>query len=84
MNTPAKIIQAALSEGRTALFEHEAKALMQSVGIIVPGHVLVGPADDQKTVIAAAENLGFPVALKAVSPDILHKTDAGAVMLNIS
>ena len=34
--------------------------------------------------MAAAEKLGFPVALKAVSADILHKTDAGAVMLNIA
>jgi acetyl-CoA synthetase (ADP-forming) len=34
--------------------------------------------------LAAAEKLGYPVVLKAVSPDILHKTDAGAVMLNIT
>ncbi len=83
MKTPNEIIQTALSEGRNALFEHEAKALAQSVGIIVPRHVLVGP-DDHKAVVAAGETLGFPVALKAISPDILHKTDAGAVMLNIT
>jgi len=83
MNTPAEIIQTAHKEGRKALFEHEAKELARSVGIIVPRHVLVDPAD-QKAIVAAGEKLGFPVVLKAVSPDILHKTDAGAVMLNIT
>jgi acetyl-CoA synthetase (ADP-forming) len=83
MKTPKEIIQLALQEGRKALFEHEAKELARSVGIIVPRHVLVDPAD-QKAIVAAGETLGFPVVLKAVSPDILHKTDAGAVMLNIT
>lgn len=83
MNTPDEIIQTAQKEGRKALFEHEAKKLARSVGIIVPRHVLVDPAD-QKAIVAAGEKLGFPVVLKAVSPDILHKTDAGAVMLNIT
>jgi acyl-CoA synthetase (NDP forming) len=83
MNTPAEIIQAAQKEGRKALFEHEAKELVRSAGIIVPRFVLADPAD-QKAVVVAGETLGFPVVLKAVSPDILHKTDAGAVMLNIT
>lgn len=82
MKTPNEIIQSALQEGRKALFEHEAKELARSAGIIVPRFVLVD-ADDQKAIVAAGETLGFPVVLKAVSPDILHKTDAGAVMLNI-
>ena len=73
------------ADRRTArsLFEHEAKELVRSVGIIVPRYVLVEPAD-QKEIVAAGEKLGFPVVLKAVSPEILHKTDAGAVMLNIA
>jgi len=83
MMTPHNIIQAALQEGRTALFEHEAKELARSAGIVVPRYVLVDPAD-QQAAVAAAEQIGFPVVLKAVSPDILHKTDAGAVMLNIT
>ena len=83
MKTPKEIIDGALKENRTTLFEHEAKDLVRSVGVIVPRYVLVDPADP-KAVIAAGETLGFPVVLKAVSPDILHKTDAGAVMLNIT
>jgi acyl-CoA synthetase (NDP forming) len=83
MNTPSEIIHAAQEEGRKALFEHEAKELARSVGIIVPRYILADPSD-QKVVVAAGETLGFPVVLKAVSPEILHKTDAGAVMLNIA
>ncbi len=83
MKTPAEIIQSALQEGRKTLFEHEGKELANSVGIIVPRHVLVDPSD-RNAIVAAGEKLGFPVVLKAVSPDILHKTDAGAVMLNIA
>ena len=83
MTNPHNIIQSALSEGRKALFEHEAKEVARSSGIIVPPFVLVDEAD-QKAVVMAGETLGFPVALKAVSPDLLHKTDAGAVMLNIT
>ncbi len=83
MKTPAEIIQSALNEGRKALFEHEGKELASSVGIIVPRHVLVDPSD-QKAIVAAGEKLGFPVVLKAVSPDILHKTDVGGVKLGIN
>ena len=83
MNTPESIIQAAQSEGRKALFEHEAKELVRSFGIVVPRYVVVDPGDLQ-AIVTAGETLGFPVVLKAVSPDILHKTDAGAVMLNIT
>jgi len=83
MKTPAEIIANALKEGRSALLEHEAKEVVRSQGIIVPRSAVAGP-DDHEAIIAAAETIGFPVALKAVSADILHKTDAGAVMLNIA
>jgi acetyl-CoA synthetase (ADP-forming) len=83
MQTPAGTIQSALKEGRKALYEDEAKELVRSVGIIVPRSLRASP-DDQKAVVDAGESLGFPVVLKAVSPDILHKTEAGAVMLNIT
>jgi len=83
MTTPHDIIAAAQKDGRSSLFEHEAKELVRSYGIIVPRYELVDPAD-RDAVVAAGEKLGFPVVLKAVSPQIVHKTDAGAVMLNIT
>jgi acetyl-CoA synthetase (ADP-forming) len=73
----------AQQEGRSALLEHEAKEIARSAGITVPRSEVVGP-DDHEAIMAAAEKIGFPVALKAVSAEILHKTDAGAVMLNIA
>jgi acetate---CoA ligase (ADP-forming) subunit beta len=83
MTMPQNIIQAALKDGRKTLFEHEAKDLVRSVGIIVPRYMLVD-AIDSKAVVEAGEKLGFPVVLKAISPQILHKTDVGAVILNIT
>jgi acyl-CoA synthetase (NDP forming) len=83
MTPPRDIIQIALKEGRKVLFEHEAKEIARSTGIIVPRFVLADPRD-QKAIVAAGESLGFPVVLKAVSAEILHKTDAGAVILNIT
>ncbi len=82
MAAPSQIIQTALKEGRKALFEHEAKDLAHSVGIIVPKSVVVSPLSEQD-ILAAGEKLGFPVALKAVSAEVLHKTEAGAVILDI-
>lgn len=82
MKTISDIIEAALKENRAALFEHEAKELARSVGIAVPRYAIAGPREEAR-LIAAAEKLGFPLALKAESPSILHKTEAGAVMLDI-
>ncbi len=82
MMTPAEIIQTALKEDRNALFEHEAKELARSVGIVIPKYELVDP-HDEAGMLSAAEKLGFPIAVKAVSSGILHKTEAGAVMLDI-
>jgi acetyl-CoA synthetase (ADP-forming) len=83
MKTPAEIISQALEEGRSALLEDEAKEIVRSAGVMVPRFEVAGP-DDHEAIMAAAEKLGFPLALKAVSAEILHKTDAGAVMLNIA
>jgi acyl-CoA synthetase (NDP forming) len=83
MKTPAEIIATAQQEGRSALLEHEAKEVARSAGIMVPRAEVIGP-DDHEAILAAAEKIGFPVALKAMSSDILHKSDAGAVMLNIA
>jgi len=83
MRTPAEIIRSAIKDGRKALFEHEAKELARAVGITVPRFEVVRP-DNRKSLFVAAKKIGFPLALKIVSPEILHKTDAGAVTLDIA
>ena len=70
------------SEGRIAFYEHEAKALLAVYGARVPGEFLAHSEDD---LAGAAERLGDgPVAMKIVSRDILHKSDAGGVRLNVA
>lgn len=65
----------------TALTEREAKLVLRDYGIPVVGERLVGsPAE----AAAAAADLGFPVAIKIESPDILHKTEAGVIALNVT
>ncbi|MHA2186674.1 MAG: acetate--CoA ligase family protein [Candidatus Thorarchaeota archaeon] len=80
MKAAKKIFQTALSEGRTFVLEHEAKDIMKAYGIPIP------PYDTAATVNEAVEKaaeIGFPVVLKILSKDILHKSDAGGVKLNL-
>jgi len=72
-------IRIAKSEGRN-LLEHEAWDLLAGYGIPAPRCRLAVNADDAAK---AAEEIGFPVALKIVSKDIIHKSDAGGVKLKL-
>jgi acetyltransferase len=64
----------------TALNEVESKALLQSYGITVSPQVFTRSAAEA---VAAAAKIGFPVVLKAVSAAIVHKTEAGLVILGV-
>ncbi|AZV80750.1 CoA-binding protein (plasmid) [Parasedimentitalea marina] len=74
----AKITQ----ESRAAFYEHEAKDLLAAYGVNVPGQFLARTEDDLAKVVEVLGN--GPMAMKIVSHDILHKSDAGGVMLKIS
>ncbi|WDP88471.1 MAG: acetate--CoA ligase family protein [Desulfobacter sp.] len=75
-----KIIRRALDEGRQVLLEHEAKALIKLHGIPTQVGMVAKSAEEACNNAAAIEG---PVVLKIVSPDILHKSDAGGVILNL-
>lgn len=75
------IIEKELAEGRDMLDELEAKAMLTAYGIPVVRTVAVGPTKDEA--LAAARDVGFPVALKILSPNISHKSDVGGVRLNL-
>ncbi|WP_435594513.1 acetate--CoA ligase family protein [Streptomyces panacea] len=75
------MIKAALAQGRTSLTAPEGKAVTDAYGIPTPGEALAESADDA---VAVAARLGFPVAMKIVSPEILHKTDAGGVRIGVT
>jgi acetyltransferase len=75
-----EIIERALAEGRAALLEHEAKRLLALHGVPVPSEHLAGSADEAANL---ASRIGGPVALKVVSPRILHKSDVGGVLVGL-
>jgi acetyltransferase len=69
------------SSGRTLLLETEARALFALYGIELPPAI---PAKSAAEAVQAAGQLGYPVALKIMSPKIIHKSEAGGVQLNLN
>lgn len=65
---------------RKALTELEAKEFLRKYGISVPKFAVATNADE---VANKAKEIGFPVVLKILSPDILHKTDVGGVIVGV-
>jgi len=80
LNQTEKIINQAKKEGRKALLETEAKTICSEYGISVTKFDL---AKSEIEATEQAEKIGYPVVLKIVSPDIIHKTDAGGVLVNL-
>jgi len=76
-----KIIETVRKENRKFLFEHEAKQLLKIHGAPVSNDVL---AETEDEAVKIAKKIASPVALKIVSPDILHKSDAGGVKIKLS
>ncbi|VVD66119.1 bifunctional acetate--CoA ligase family protein/GNAT family N-acetyltransferase [Pandoraea fibrosis] len=74
------IVDSAMREGRTLLSEPEAKGVLAAYGIPVV-ETLVAETPEQAGELA--QGIGFPVAVKLISPDITHKSDVGGVVLNI-
>ncbi|MEQ1632347.1 MAG: acetate--CoA ligase family protein [Planctomycetota bacterium] len=79
--TIRSVIDAALREGREWLLEDEAKTVLAAAGIPVVATLHTALSD--KAAVAAASELGYPVVLKILSPDLLHKSDLGGVRLDL-
>src|SRR5438105_5196410 len=75
-----RIRDAAKAAGRSALTAPEAKGLCEAYGIAVPKEGVASTAADAAKLAA---KIGFPVVMKIVSPQILHKTEAGGVMVGV-
>jgi acyl-CoA synthetase (NDP forming) len=80
-STPEQIIEAAAKDGRAALSEIESKEILKAIGIEVAIPEVAKTAD---AAASAAARMGFPVALKVLSPSITHKTDVGGVQLGLA
>jgi len=74
------VIKAAREDGRDALTEIEAKEVFNAYGLPVTSTRLSKSEDEA---VAIANEIGYPVVMKIVSPEILHKSDAGGVKVNI-
>lgn len=75
------LIRQAYKDGRTVLSEPEAKVFLANYGINSPKG---GFAKTKSELLGVCESLTAPYAMKVVSPDILHRTDVGGVIVNIS
>jgi len=74
------LIRSGLNKGQRALSEYESKQLLGLYGIHVTREELSHSADEA---VSLAEELGFPVALKACSTELMHKSDRGGIELNL-
>jgi acetyltransferase len=75
------ILRNAASEGRELLTEDEAKRLLKYYNFPVVNTEVATTADEA---VAFARQMGFPIVLKILSPQIVHKTEAGGVILDIN
>jgi len=74
------VIAAALADGRELLTEPEAKAVLAAYGVPI---VETRVARDPEQAVRIANEIGYPVALKILSPDVTHKSDVGGVALDL-
>jgi len=75
-----EVVGRAQEENRTYLMEHECKAVLESLGISTTGAEV---ASSEEEAVRMAELIGYPVVLKIMSPEVVHKSDAGGVKLDL-
>jgi acyl-CoA synthetase (NDP forming) len=75
-----EVLKSKIETNQTVLTEFESKELLREIGILVPSQKLT---TSKKETISAAEEIGFPVVMKLIAEDIVHKSDTGAVKLNL-
>lgn len=76
----ARIIKKARSDGRRFLYSYEAQEIMKAVGVTTPKTAIAHSINEA---VSYAEDMGYPVVMKVVSKDIIHKSDVGGVALDI-
>ncbi len=76
----ARIVKAARADGRSFLLAQEGKDLMEAAGIKMPETRVAKNMDEA---VRFAEEMGYPLVMKIVSRDILHKSDMGGVALDL-
>ena len=76
----AELLKKKIEANQTVLTEFESKELLEEIGIVVPAQSLTTSKEET---LSAAEKIGFPIVLKLMAEDVIHKSDTGAVKLNL-
>ncbi len=77
---PSAHIAEAHRSDQIALDSETSLAILQTIGVAIPASHIAHSADEAEHIAA---KIGFPIAMKLMSPDVLHKSDIGAVIINI-
>ncbi len=75
-----KIFDETMKTDHKVITEEASKSILKAYGVKVPPYALVKSADDA---VKAAKKIGYPLVMKIVSPQILHKTDVGGVKVGL-
>lgn len=75
-----KIVEKILASGRNAALPDESLAIVKLFGVDVPDYALVKTAEEA---VEVSKEIGFPIVLKIASPDALHKSDMGGVVIGM-
>ncbi|MBN2516312.1 MAG: acetate--CoA ligase family protein, partial [Deltaproteobacteria bacterium] len=75
-----KLFETVKHEGRANLLETESRELLQEYDISLPDAAIAATAE---AAVMSANKMGYPLAMKIVSPDIIHKSDAGGIKLSL-
>jgi len=79
-NKARSVFDKVKSEGRTNLLEDEGREILDAYGFPLPNSALAATEDEA---VDAANKVGYPIVMKIASPQIVHKSDAGGVKVNL-
>ncbi len=80
MTSTLQVFEDTIKTDHKVITEEESKTILKRYGISVPPYALVKSAEES---VKAAKKIGFPLVMKVVSPQILHKTDVGGVKVGM-
>ena len=78
-----EILTTAIQANQSVLTEFESKELLQAIDLPIPKQALVSGDAGVEGIQKACEYIGFPVVMKLMAEDVVHKSDVGAVKLNV-
>ena len=77
----SSVLDKVKSEGRTNLLEDEGREILDAYGFPLPNSAIAATEDEA---VDAANKIGYPIVMKIASPQIVHKSDAGGVKVNLT